>query len=147
MAQKTTSLKITLSEPIHHSSYRVLYGDTDAGGVVYNANYLRYFELGRSDFMRQYITSYKILEDLGIILPVVESYMRHKAPAKYDDLVTIKTSMQQASAISWRFNHHVLRQEDNRLLVKGFTVHAAVNRQGKLTKLPSDILNKMKKIL
>ena len=70
------------------SHYRVLYGDTDAGGVVYNANYLRFFELGRSDFMRTYVCSYREIEERGLILPVTESFARYKAPAFYDDLVT-----------------------------------------------------------
>lgn len=133
-------LKINLTDPVQLSSYRVLYGDTDAGGVVYNANYLRFFELGRSDFMREHVCSYRQIEERGFILPVVESYLRFKAPARYDDLITIKTSMQQISAFSWRFNHHILKSEGNKLLVKGFTVHASVNMTGKLAKLPSDII-------
>ena len=133
-------VKINLTDPVQLSSYRVLYGDTDAGGVVYNANYLRFFELGRSDFMREQVCSYRQIEERGFILPVVESYLRFKAPARYDDLITIKTSMQQISAFSWRFNHHILKAEENKLLVKGFTVHASVNMAGKLAKLPSDII-------
>jgi acyl-CoA thioester hydrolase len=74
------SLKINLTEPVHVCSYRVLYGDTDAGGIVYNANYLRFFELGRSSFMRQYVSSYKEIEEAGFILPVVETYLRYKTP-------------------------------------------------------------------
>ena len=141
-----SSLKIALADPVHLCSCRVLYGDTDAGGVVYNANYLRYFEQGRSSFMRELVCSYKILEEQGFILPVVESYVRYKAPAQYDDLLTIKTSMQQISPLSWRFNHHVLRSEDNKLLVKGFTVHASVNRQGKLSRLPAEYRDKINKV-
>jgi acyl-CoA thioester hydrolase len=133
-------LKITLTEPVHVCSYRVLYGDTDAGGVVYNANYLRFFELARSSFMRQYVSSYKEIEEAGFILPVVETYLRYKAPARYDDLLTIKTSMQQISTYSWRFNHHVLLTASDKLLVKGFTVHACVNKAGKLDKLPPEYL-------
>ena len=140
------SLKITIADPIHLSTCRVLYGDTDAGGVVYNANYLRYFEQGRSSFMRKYVSSYKELEELGFILPVVESYLRFKAPAKYDDLLTIKTSMQKVSNFSWRFNHHILRTEDEKLLVKGFTIHASVNRQGKLAKLPPEYFAKINEV-
>jgi len=135
-----SSLKITLTEPVHVCSYRVLYGDTDAGGVVYNANYLRFFELARSSFMRQYVSSYKEIEEAGFILPVVETYLRYKAPARYDDLLTIKTSMQQISTYSWRFNHHVLLTASDKLLVKGFTVHACVNKSGKLDKLPPEYL-------
>ncbi len=135
-----SSLKIKLTDPVYHSSCRVLYGDTDAGGVVYNATYLRFFELGRSDFMRAYVCSYREIEERGFILPVVESYLRYKAPARYDDLLTIKTSMQRLSSFSWRFHHHIMTAADTRLLVKGFTVHASVDKGGKLARLPSDLV-------
>ncbi len=141
-----SSLKISLIDPVHTCTCRVLYGDTDAGGVVYNANYLRYFEQGRSAFMRENVLSYKAIEDMGFILPVVESYLRYKAPAGYDDLLTIKTSMQQISAVSWRFNHHILLSDSNKLLVKGFTVHASVNRKGKLSKMPAELIDKFNRV-
>ena len=140
------SLKISLTEPVHICSYRILYGDTDAGGVVYNANYLRFFEFARSSFMREFVASYREIEEAGFILPVVESYLRYKAPARYDDLITIKTSMQQASPYSWRFNHHILLAENNKLLVKGFTVHACINMSGKLAKLPSQYLSRIAEV-
>ncbi|MEW6519636.1 MAG: thioesterase family protein [Thermodesulfobacteriota bacterium] len=138
-----SSLKISLTEPAHLCSYRVLYGDTDAGGVVYNANYLRFFELGRTSFMRQFVASYREIEEAGFILPVVESYLRYKAPARYDDLLTIKTSLQQISEYSWRFNHHILLTANDKLLVKGFTVHACVTKAGKLVKLPAAYLARL----
>ena len=141
-----SSLKISLTEPVHLCSYRVLYGDTDAGGVVYNANYLRLFELGRSSFMRQFVSSYREIEEAGFILPVVETYLRYKAPARYDDLLTIKTSMQQISNYSWRFNHHVLLAANDKLLAKGFTAHACVNKTGKLAKLPPEYLVKIAEV-
>lgn len=140
-------LKIEMSGLVHQCEQRVIYGDTDAGGVVYNANYLRFFEKGRSGFMRQYVISYRELEEMGFILPVVESYVRYKAPARYDDLLIINTSMQPISGISWRFNHHIRMASDDKLLVKGFTIHASVNRQGKLTKMPAGIIEKMQNVL
>jgi acyl-CoA thioester hydrolase len=140
-------LKIEMTGPIYQCEQRVIYGDTDAGGVVYNANYLRYFEKGRSGFMREHVMSYRDLEEMGFVLPVVESYVRYKAPARYDDLLVISTSMQPVSGISWRFNHHVRMAENDKLLVKGFTIHASVNRQGKLTKMPAEIIEKMKNFI
>ncbi len=141
-----TNLKIELNEPVHETSQRVLYGDTDAGGVVYYANYQRYFERGRTEFMRDYAVSYRKLEERGYILPVVESYLRYKASARYDDLLLIRTSMEEISRISWRFTHHILRVEDNKLLVKGFTVHASINRQGKIVRMDQDILDQFPSI-
>ncbi len=129
----------------HQTTIRVLYGDTDAAAVVYNANYLRYFEQGRTEFMRKEVCSYKEIEDLGIVLPVTECYVRYKAPAFYDDLIIIETSIDKLTKLTCKFNYRVLREEEGRqkLLAKGFTVHASVNKEGKLTKMPQDILKKI----
>ena len=129
---------------VYTTHYRVLYGDTDAGGIVYYANYLRYFELGRTELMRAHVCSYKEIEALGLILPVTESYARYKSPAFYDDLLTIETSIAELTKFSCKFNYRVIRQDQDRprptLLVKGYTVNAAVTREGKLVRLPEDIM-------
>ena len=80
------SLKMELHDPVFTTRCRVIYGDTDAGGVVYNANYLRYFEVGRTEMMRAWAVPYSEIEKRGLVLPVTESYVRYKAPALYDDL-------------------------------------------------------------
>ncbi len=131
------------------TTVRVLYGDTDAGGVVYNANYLRYFEIGRTELMREWVCSYRDIEQLGFVLPVIECWSRFKSPALYDDLLTIETSVAEISNLKCRFSYRILRNEQGRnaakLLVKGYTVHAAVTRQGRLTRLPQEILEKIGK--
>jgi acyl-CoA thioester hydrolase len=133
---------------IFATPYRVLYGDTDAGGVVYNANYLRYFEQGRTELMRAHVCSYKEIEDRGLILPVTETHARFKAPAFYDDLLTIETSIGELNKFTCRFNYRVTRQDKDRprptLLVKGYTIHAAVTREGKLVRLPEDVLARLR---
>lgn len=132
------------------SQYRVLYGDTDAGGVVYNANYLRYFELGRSELMRAHVCSYKEIEEMGLILPVTEAFARYKAPAFYDDLLTIETSIYELNKYTCRFNYRVTKQDQDRsrptLVVKGYTIHAAITREGKLVKLPTDIMARLQQL-
>ena len=132
---------------IFTTTARVLYGDTDAGGVVYNANYLRYFEIGRTELMRQWVCSYRDIEKLGFVLPVIECWSRFKSPAFYDDLLTIETTVTEVSNLKCRFSYRILRQEEGitrpRLLVKGYTVHAAVTREGRLTRLPEDIIAKI----
>ncbi len=137
------------NEYIHRIKIRVLYGDTDAGGVVYNANYLRYFEHGRTELMREWVCSYSDIEKMGFILPVTECWTRFKAPALYDDLITVETEVSELSAIKCKFSYRILRdQEDGtkpKLLVKGYTVHAAVTRAGKLTRLPDEIISKIGK--
>lgn len=127
--------------------YRVLYGDTDAGGIVYYANYMRLFEIGRTELMRTHVSSCKDIEALGLILPVTEAYARYKAPAFYDDFLTIETSISELTKFTCRFSYRITRKDPDRsrptLLVKGYTVHAAVTRDGKLTQLPGDIQAKL----
>jgi len=117
----------------------VIYGDTDTGGVVYYGNYLRIFEMGRTEFLRSMLKiSYRDLEHKGLILPVSEAYCRYKAPAHYDDLLELSTSLENFSKFSIRFHFLIHRFDDRRLLAKGYTVHAATDRSGRLTRLPKD---------
>ena len=138
---------IKMNESIHRHTCRVLYGDTDSGGVVYDWHYLRFFEAGRTEFMRDHNLTYKSLEDAGYILPVVECYSRYKASAKYDDLIIIETSIVDVKPISCRFNYKILRRKDEKLLVKGYTLHASVDMNGKLSKLPMDMVARLKKLV
>lgn len=124
---------------IEQTRIRVLYGDTDAGGVVYYANYLRFFEAGRTEFMRSRVLSYHDLEAQGFILPVVESHARYKASARYDDLLIVHSRLTLLRPVSCRFDYRIVRAEDNRLLVTGHTVHAVVDRQGKLSRFPAEV--------
>jgi len=143
-----SGLRMTMRAPVFVADYRVIYGDTDAGGVVYNANYLRFFEIGRSELMRAWVIPYSEIEAMGLILPVTESYLRYKAPARYDDLIQIQISLAEVKKVSCRFHYRIVRTqgEKERLLVKGFTNHASVNRQGKLTPLPGDLRSRMEQI-
>jgi len=129
---------------------RVLYGDTDAAGIVYNANFLRYFEIGRGELMRERICSYREIEKLGFVLPVVECWVRYKAPAFYDDILTIETTVTEVDNLKCKFTYRVIREEKgtdrSRLLVRGYTVHAATTRKGKLARLPDTIIEKMKQL-
>lgn len=135
-----------MPEPVHRYTCRVLYGDTDAAGVVYYGNYLRYFERGRTELLRSCNTTYKEMEDQGFILPVIECYARYKASAAYDDLLVIETSLLDVKPISCRFNHRILREKDGKLIMKGHTIHAVINREGKLTKLPRNFVAKLLEI-
>lgn len=140
-----------MPHPTHITTCRVLYGDTDAAGVVYNANYLRYFEVGRSELMRDWVLSYREIEELGFVLPVTECFSRFKAPAFYDDLLTIETSVDYLRKVSCRFNYRITRPDPDserfKLLVKGYTIHASVNREGKLIPLPQEIWSKLHELV
>ena len=140
-----------MSETGHRCTYRVIYGDTDAAAVVYNANYLRFFEIGRTEMMRESVCSYREIEELGLILPVTECYVRYKAPARYDDLLVIETRLIELKKVSCTFSYKILRTDSKtgkeQLLAKGHTTHASVNRQGKLTPLPSELVPRMQPLL
>jgi len=141
-----SELNTKMNEPVFRLHYRVIYGDTDAGGVVYNANYLRLFEMGRTEMMRARALPYSTIEERGLILPVTEAYLRYKAPARYDDLLAIDTCLVEIKKVSCRFNYRIVKsiaEGRERLLVKGFTVHACVDRQGKLAPIPEDICQVM----
>jgi len=144
-------MKTSLTEPIFSIQHRVIYGDTDAGGVVYNANYLKYFEIGRTEFMRDKVCSYRDIEGLGVIMPVTESFSRYKSPGFYDDLLTIETSLTELKKFSCRFSYRITRTNSDgqkpSLLVKGYTVHAAVTQNGKLTPIPVSIRELMQDLL
>ena len=145
-----SKLQVSLTDPIFSVSCRVIYGDTDAAGVVYNANYLRYFEIARTEMMRAWAIPYSEIEKLGCILPVTESYLRFKAPAAYDDLLTLSVSLAESTRMTCRFHYAITRpapEGRDQLLVRGFTAHACVNRQGKLTPLPPVVLEKIAVLL
>ena len=144
-------MKLNMTEPIHRTTCRVLYDDTDAGGVVYYGSYLRYLERARTEFMRDLVCTYREIQDRGLVMPVVECYVRYKAPARYDDLLTVETSLVEVRAVSCRFHYRIYRQQPVEsakpvLLTKGSTMHAVVDTNGKLSKLPEEIVNILNKI-
>ncbi len=131
--------------------YRVLYGDTDAAAVVYNANYLRFFEIGRTEFMREKVCSYREIEKLGIILPVTECHVRYKAFARYDDLLIFETSLVELKKVSCKFAYKIFRENKEQgreqLVAKGWTIHASVNKQDKLTPIPAALIPALQNLL
>ncbi|PIE57277.1 MAG: thioesterase [Desulfobulbus propionicus] len=139
-------LSVALGEPAFETPYRVIYADTDAARVVYNANYLRYFEIGRTEMVRAWGIPYSYIETLGCFLPVTETYLRFKAPARYDDLLTISTSLVELKKVSCRFHYAITRQNEKgkqTLLVRGSTTHACVGASGTLVAFPQEVLDKM----
>lgn len=119
---------------------RVIYGDTDQMGVVYYANYFRYFELSRSEFFRSLGGSYVELEKQGFGLPVVEANARYRSPAKYDDVILIEVKLAELKRASMRFEYVVRREANRDELVSGHTVHACIGPEGKPTGLPPEVM-------
>lgn len=122
---------------MNRSTYRVIYGDTDQMGVVYYANYLAFFERGRCEYMRERSFDYGGLEREGFFLPVVEANVKYRAPARFDDLITIEADITAASRITCTFSYRVLREDT--LLCEGTTVHACLSRVGRPVRLPSSL--------
>jgi len=131
---------LEMHEPVHQHRCRVIYGDTDAGGVVYYANYLRYCEAARTEFMRDRALSYKDIEEQGFILPVVECQLRYKASARYDDLLRIETCLLEVKPRTCRFNYRIFRESDGKMLAQGYTIHAIVDLKGRLARFPDKLL-------
>ena len=138
--------KHTAVQPaVGQARVRVRYSETDQMGVVYHANYLVWFEVGRVELMRQRGLNYKQLEaQEGCGIAVVEVNARFKAPARYDDELIIETRVVKVRGPIIHFGYRVLRAEDGVLLCEGETVHVVVGRDMKRRQIPkkyAEILN------
>jgi acyl-CoA thioester hydrolase len=121
---------------------RVIYGDTDQMGVVYYANYLRFFEAARNEFIRAKGLRYRDFErDFQLMLPVVEAGVEYRRPARYDDLLTVEIALAEARRATARFQYRVLREGE--LLATGHTVHACVDSGGRVRRLPGELLARL----
>jgi len=121
------------------SRVRVRYAETDQMGIVYYANYFVWFEVGRTDLLRQAGWSYRDMEIEGFSLPVIEAHCEYRQPAKYDDDIDVKTIGTLVSPVRVRFDYDVLAAATNARLVTGYTVHATLDRNGKPCRLPERV--------
>jgi acyl-CoA thioester hydrolase len=112
----------------------VRYAETDMMGVVYHANYLPWFEVGRTTLLKEMGLSYRQLETDGYRLPVLEVSAKFSRPAVYDDTLTIVTTLREKPLLRIRLEYEVRRGED--LLATGFTVHAFIDREGRPVRPP-----------
>ena len=129
----------------HRTTYRVIYGDTDNMGQVYYGNYFRWFEIGRSEMFRSLGLPYKSVEDKGIFLPVSETHCKYSTPAKYDDIIVIETSLDTNVKGGIKFDYSIYAEDGEKLLAKGYTKHACVNKAGKVVRPPEFIKDVMAK--
>jgi len=120
----------------HKTAYRVIYGDTDNMGVAYYANYLRWFEIGRTELLRAWGLPYRQIESQGLLLPVAEARCKYAAPAKYDDLLTIEASLDPQYKGGLKIDYRILSQDEQTLHATGFTRHAFVNPDGRVVRPP-----------
>lgn len=122
---------------IFQAEQRVLYGDTDAMGVAYYANYLKWFEIGRAELFRRAGSSYRLVEEQGCFLPVYEAYCRYLQPARYDDIIQIETRFSFLGKARLRFDYRLFCKRGGNLLAEGYTVHVCTDSQGRVLKPPA----------
>jgi acyl-CoA thioester hydrolase len=118
----------------HETSLRVRYVETDAQGIVHHSRYLAWFEVGRTEWLRARGLSYRALEDQGFRLAIVDVKVRYRAPARYDDLVTVRTALVERTHVTLRFRYEVAR--DGTQLCDGETRLACVDPRGRPQRLP-----------
>ena len=122
---------------------RVRYGETDQMGVVYYGNYAQYFEVGRVEWLRKLGVSYKQMEEGGIMLPVTSLSVKFKKPARYDDVIKVKTQLVKIPSVTIEFNYEITNDQ-NEILATGNTslVFIDINRN-RPTRCPQYLLDKL----
>ena len=121
------------------------YAETDQMGVVYHANYLVWFEVGRVEFLRQLGFSYRDMEQQdGCCIAVVDARCRYKAPARYDDEIIIRTHLKNVRESLVHFGYELLRSSDGVLLAEGETTHVVIDREMKKTAIPEKYMTVFK---
>ena len=119
------------------SQLRVRYAETDQMGIVYYANYLVWFEIGRTDFCRQHGFTYRDMEQQdGLYIIVAEAKCRYKAPARYDDDILVRTSLRSVRRRVLVFSYEIYRKAGDEILAEGETVHVITDRDGRPRALP-----------
>ena len=113
----------------HRTSHRVRYSETDAMGVVYYANYLAYFEVGRVEYLRAAKADYRSIEENGAVAAVTRADCRYRSSARFDDELVISTRVAAMGRATMRFEYEIRREPDGMLLAEGFTEHACLDRQ------------------
>lgn len=127
---------MTGTRPVVETTLRVRYAETDAMGVVYHANYFIWFEAGRGDYFRALNQDYGEWEKQGYLLPVSEAYARYHAPARFSDLITVRTWVKQIQSRSVTLGYEVRNAASQQCLVTGWTKHVCMDREGRVQRLP-----------
>lgn len=129
----------------NETEIRVRYGETDQMGVVYHANYAVYFEVGRTEWLRQFGLSYSRMEAEGIMLPVISLNINYKNSARYDDVLKVKTTLKKMPTASIEFEYELVNQKGD-LLATGQTTLAFINlERNRPTRCPKYLLDKLQK--
>lgn len=133
-----TSGDVIVSEAI----VKVRYAETDQMGIAYYANYLIWFEVGRTQYCNDRGFSYRDMErETGLFLMVAESYCRYREPARYDDELLIRTRISQLTRRTVRFSYEIARLSDGAAIAVGETMHVLANSQGRPSSMPEKYLS------
>jgi len=119
---------------------RVRYADTDQMGIVYYANYFVWLEIARTELLRSQGIDYRSIEkEKQLALPVIEAYCKYKTPARYDEIIVIKTKASQIKNSSLRFDYKLFNKENNLLLAEAYTSHVFIDKERKPVRIPEKI--------
>jgi acyl-CoA thioester hydrolase len=145
MTQKS-DLLIPPHPHLVETSFHVRYAETDAMGIVHHANYIIWFEEGRSAFMRAHGTSYRVFETEGVQLAVSEVQARYLAPAVYDSLITVQCWLESLQSRKMRFGYQIVDRAQGQVLVTGYTVHICITAAGKVARIPAKWLTLFERV-
>ena len=128
---------------LNETEIRVRYGETDQMGVVYHANYAQYFEVGRTEWLRQFGITYKSMETQGVMLPVISLHINYKSSARYDDVLKVKTKLKKLPTATIEFDYELVDISGN-VLATGNTVLAFIDMaRKKPMRCPKYLLDKL----
>jgi|SRR5690554_1597115 len=117
---------------------RVRYADTDQMQFVYNGKYLEYFEVGRTEMLRQIGLPYSSLEEQNYLLPLLEAKVKYIKPAHYDDILVIKSSLNEFPSLKILIDYKIFRKDTDELIAEGYTLHVFLNQNTKKVVRPPD---------
>jgi acyl-CoA thioester hydrolase len=129
---------------VSRTQITVRYNETDMMGVVYHGSYLPWFEVGRTTLLRESGLPYRSLEEQGYYLPVIEVGVKYLRPARYDDTITIVTTLNERPLLRIRLDYEVRRGDE--LLATGFTVHGFIDKGGAPVRPPAAFTDRMREL-
>lgn len=126
---------------------RARYPETDRMGIVHHANHLVWFEIGRTELLRELGLPYSALEDGRLFMPVIEAGARYRHPVRYDEEVDVLTRVEEVTGVCVRFSYRLTRHPGGDLLATGFTLHAATDEKGSPRRLPEAIRTRLETLV
>jgi acyl-CoA thioester hydrolase len=127
----------------HRVRVRARYPETDRMGVVHHSHYFVWFEIGRTELLRDLGMPYAALEEEHLYMPVIEAAARYRAPVRYDEEVDVETELTEVTGVQVRFGYRLLRHPGGERVATGFSLHAAVNEKGRPRRLPQDVRERL----